>query len=142
MALDLNQATQIKEKLESGPLSNIVSYAQKAYPNECCGFVMESGATFPARNVIETLQNQSLTSRNAFLIDGESWEIASSHTSHITCIYHSHTNGDADMSETDKHTLRWPNLYYVVVGLIDTNPTSAKLFWWEEGILHELELKL
>ena len=139
--LDANQATQIKELIESGPIHSIITYAQKAYPNECCGFILGNGATIPAQNIIETLYDKSLTSKNAFLIDADSWRVASSNTSPIMCIYHSHTNGDPNMSETDRMTLRWRGLCYLIVGLIDTNPTSAKLFWWDED-LNELDIKL
>lgn len=142
MALDSNQAIQIKELLENGPIQNVITYAQKAYPNECCGFIMKDGAIFPAQNIIETLQDKSLTSKTAFLIDDESWKIANLYTSHIACIYHSHTNGDPDMSEIDKHTLRWQDLYYVIIGLIDAGPTSINLFWWEDKDLHKLNIKL
>lgn len=142
MRFDLNRAIQFKELLENGSIHSIVTYAQKGYPNECCGFVLENGAVFPALNIIETLCDKSLTSRNAFLIDGESWKLASSNASRITCIYHSHTNGDPNMSSADQYALRWQGLCYLIVGLVDTNPTSAKLFWWEDEGLCELEIKL
>lgn len=142
MAIDINRATQIKELLESGSIYSIITYAQKAYPNECCGFVLDGGAIFPAQNVIESFQDKSLTQKTAFLIDDESWHRASSHQNRIICIYHSHTNGDSNMSEVDRYTLRWPDLCYIIVGLVDTNPTSAKLFWWENEDLHELDIKL
>jgi proteasome lid subunit RPN8/RPN11 len=141
MNLDLKRATQFKNLLESGPINNIITYAQRAYPNECCGFVVENGAIFPSQNVIDLLQDRSLTTRNAFLIDKYSLELACTNTSPIVCIYHSHTNGDSSMSDADKHMLRWPGLFYVIIGLIDTNPTSAKIFWWEDG-LSELDIKL
>lgn len=142
MAIDINRATQIQQLLEGGPIHSILTYAQKGYPNECCGFVLDGGAVFPAQNVIDTLYDPSLTSKVAFLIDGESWKQASSHANSIICIYHSHTNGDPRMSEMDKYTLRWKDLCYVIIGLVDTNPTSAKLFWWEGEDLHELDIKL
>jgi len=140
MVLDRFRAVEIKKIIEDGSINNIVTYAQKSYPNECCGFILDSGAIFPAQNIIETLQDRSLTSKTAFLIDSESWRRASE--KRIIAIYHSHTNGDANMSEIDKYTLRWPGLSYVIIGLVDTNPTSAKLFWWEDGDLRELDIKL
>ena len=142
MGFDLIRATQIKELIEKGSIYNVISYAQKGYPNECCGFILENGVIFPAQNIIESLHDKSLTSKTAFLIDGESWRHASLNASRIVCIYHSHTNGDADMSEMDKQTLRWRGICYLIIGLVDTNPTSAKLFWWEDEDLHKLDIKL
>lgn len=140
MKLDKTRATQIKELLESSSIHNIITYAQKSYPNECCGFILEGGAIFPAQNIIETLQDKSLTSKTAFLIDAESWRLASQ--KHIIGVYHSHTNGDPNMSSMDKYALRWQGLCYVIIGLVDTNPTSAKIFWWESEDLHELDINL
>jgi adenylyltransferase/sulfurtransferase len=142
MASETERAIQIKELIENGSIHNIVTNAQRAFPNECCGFVLESGAVIPAQNIIETLQDKSLTGRNAFLIDGESWKIASTNASPIICIYHSHTNGDPNMSETDRHMLRWQGLFYLIIGLVDTNPTAAKIFWWNDEELSELNIKL
>jgi len=141
-ALDLNRATQIKALIESSSIRSVILYAQGAYPGECCGFVLESGAVFPARNVIESLYDNSLTTKNAFLIDDESWKIASNGASPIICIYHSHTNGDSNMSEADRLTLRWSGLFYMIIGLIDRNPISAKIFWWESDDLKELVIQL
>lgn len=141
MTLDLKRAMQIKEFIENGSIASVINNAQRVYPDECCGFILEGGAVFPAQNVIENLYNKSLTRQNAFLIDGESWRIASTNKNPIVCIYHSHTNGNPNMSEADQYALRWKNLCYLIVGLVDTNPTSAKLFWWEDG-LNELDINL
>lgn len=142
MMIDLSRAMQIKKLIEDGSINSIAKYAQRTYPNECCGFVLENGAIFPAQNVIETLYDKSLTSKTAFLIDNESWKLASSNENRIICVYHSHTNGDPNMSKMDRHFLRWPGLCYLIIGLIDTNPISSKLFWWEEDTLYELDIKL
>lgn len=142
MKLDLNQAVRIQELIQNGPIFNVLKYAQMSFPNECCGFILENGAVFPAHNVIETLCNHSLTSKNAFLIDTESWKLVSANPNRIVCIYHSHTNGTPNMSAMDRQSLRWPDLCYLIIGLIDTNPVSSKIFWWEDKDLHELDIKL
>lgn len=142
MAFDINRATNFKTQLESGPIHNIIAYAQRTYPNECCGYVLENGAIFPGHNVIEILGDKTLTSKNAFLIDKHSWELADANASPIVCVYHSHTNGDPNMSDADQHMLTWHGWCYLIIGLVDTNPTSAKLFWWEDGSLNELDINL
>lgn len=140
--LDHTRATQIKSLLEKGAIHSITAYAQKTYPNECCGFILEDGIVFPAQNVIDILGDKSITSKNAFLIDNHAWERVSKNTKPIICIYHSHTNGDPTMSQADRIMLRWNELCYLIIGLIDTNLTSAKLFWWEKEDLRELDITL
>lgn len=142
MTLDLNRALQIKTLIEDSSINSIVTNAQRVYPDECCGFILDGGAVFPAQNIIENLYDRSLTRKNAFLIDSESWRLASINENPVVCIYHSHTNGDPSMSDTDKYTLRWKDLCYLIIGLVDTNPTSAKLFWWSEDEINELEINL
>jgi hypothetical protein len=47
------------------------------------------------------------------------------------------------MSETDMTYLRWHNLCYIIVGIIDYNPVSAKMFWWnDEHNIQELNIKI
>lgn len=142
MRFDLNRATQYKKLIENGPIHNIITYAQRACPNECCGLILENGAIFPAQNVIETLGNSSLTTKNAFLIDGETWRTATSNKDKIACVYHSHINGKPDMSTADQMLLQWRDICYIIISLIDKNPTSAKLFWWENNGLSELDIKI
>lgn len=141
MNLDLQSATNFRKLVESISLKHIISYAQISYPNECCGFVLDNGIVQPARNMVDTLGNLSLTKKNAFLIDVESWNLASTNGK-IACIYHSHTNGTPDMSSADMTYLRWNQIYYIVVALIDYAPTAAKLFWWEGEELKELILQI
>lgn len=130
----------INECLRKISITDIISYAQKTYPNEACGFITENGSIYPAHNVISMLGDASLTAENAFLIDNNSWKIAASHG--IVGIYHSHTNGNPEMSGADQEYLRWRDLFYVIIGLIDHNPIAAKIFWWENSELCSMNINL
>ncbi len=142
MAFTIDDAIKIKERVEQISISSIIKHAQMVYPNECCGFILENGSIQSAQNVIHNLYDKSLTSRNAFLIDGQSWHIASNRESPIIGIYHSHTNGDSNMSSSDTTFLKWDSHYYLIIALTDSNPVSSKLFWWENAELKELKIKL
>lgn len=142
MSFSPEQIEQIKTRVETVSIRDIIIYAQKTYPNECCGFILESGAVHPAHNVIETLYDPSLTSKTAFLIDDQSWNTARTRESPIIGIYHSHTNGIPDMSKADLSFLRWPNMIYVILGILDTNPIAAKFFWWENNEAQKLDIKI
>lgn len=123
-------------------INNICFYAQKSFPNECCGFIMDNGTTIPASNIIDILGNPALTSKNAFLIDQQSWIIANNSPNKIISIFHSHPNENCNMSAYDIANLKWIDIYYVIVSILDSHPSSAKMFWWEESSLNELEIKL
>lgn len=143
MIFDYDTAIQLKDIIEKNTIHNIITYCQKSYPNEACGFVLESGAIHPAQNIIDTLYDRSLTARDAFMIDAIGWEAANNRESPIVSIFHSHTNGDCNMSETDMAYLKWHDLCYIIVGIIDYNPVSAKMFWWNtEHKLQELIIKI
>lgn len=142
MEINLERAIKIKALLEKASLNNIIIHAQKSFPAESCGFLLQGGIVHPAHNVVETLYDSTLTSKNAFLIDNETWKTVSNSGKKIVGIYHSHTHGSADMSSADKKLLKWADMYYVVVGLVDHNPAAAKLFWWSNGELQSLELNM
>lgn len=142
MLFTLARAVNIKEQIEQISIPSIIKYAQMVYPNECCGFILENGSVHPAQNVIEDLYDKSLTGRNAFLIDEQSWQIASNRESPIIGIYHSHTNGDSNMSSADTTFLHCDEYCYLILGLVDSSPTSAKLFWWEEKELKQLTVTI
>lgn len=142
MDFNSEKALEFKKILEDNTFVHIVKYAQRSYPNECCGFILENGTVFPAHNVIGSLREPTLTNKTAFLIDSVSFQLASSNKSPIVCIYHSHTNGDPNISQMDKSFLRWTSLCYLIIGLFDTNHTSSKLFWWEGQNLRELDIQL
>lgn len=128
--------------IENVSINSIILYSQKSFPNEACGFVLDNGSIYPAHNVIDKLCDPSINSKNAFLIDDDSWKIVSSRNNSIVGIYHSHNNGIADMSPADVEFLKWPGLFYVIIALTDHNPIAAKLFWWDNIKLCESFLNL
>ena len=140
--LDRNKIEEIKELIRAAAINNVIAYAQISFPNENAGFIFANGAVQSTCNIIETLGDKSLTSQNAFLIDSESWNIASKYHSPVICVYHSHTNGSTEMSQSDQVFLKWPNLCYLIVGILDHHPTAAKLYWWQENELQEISIQL
>lgn len=133
---------KIKNIIETTSMRDIIMYAQKTYPNECCGFVLEDGLVHPAHNVIESLYDKALNSKNAFLIDDASWQSANQRDSKIMAIYHSHINGDANASASDRVFFKWPDIFYLVIGILDTSPIAANLYWWEEKSLRVISLNI
>ncbi len=142
MGFDRDRIEKIKYCIEQNSIHSIIKYAQITYPNECCGFILENGSIHPAQNVVHNLYNMTLTAKNAFLIDANSWSLASNRESPIVGIYHSHTNGIADMSTADQAFLQWQQYCYLIIALTDTNPVASKIFWWEKNELRELQVNM
>lgn len=140
--ITLERAVKIKALLEKVAINSIIAHSQKSFPIESCGFLLQGGIVHPAHNVVESLYDSTLTGKNAFLIDNESWKIVNGSGKKVVGIYHSHTDGSADMSSADKKLLKWNDMYYVVVGLIDHAPVSAKLHWWDNSEMCSLELNI
>jgi proteasome lid subunit RPN8/RPN11 len=142
MLFNDDRVNDIKHLLQKESLDHIITFLQKSFPNEGCGFFFDNGQVQAAHNVIETLGDKSLNSKNAFLIDQQSITIAQHNKHQLLGIYHSHTNGDADMSSYDLQFLRWHDLCYLIVGIVDHNPISAKLFWWDDAQIRQLDLNI
>jgi proteasome lid subunit RPN8/RPN11 len=126
--------------LSNDTIKQMFFYAQKAYPNESCGFVFDDGGVLGANNAIEEMRQPSLNAKNAFLIDANSWAIAKSSGKRIMCIFHSHNNGSSDMSDADVHMLNLDKICYIIIGMLDHNPVSVKIHWWEQGELRSEEI--
>ena len=118
-------------------VASLLDHAYKALPNECCGLLLANGTIHPANNVAHLLGDARLTQRTAFMIDQDSWSKASNRESPIIGIYHSHTDGNADMSPSDRLYLNRPELCYLIIGITEQY-TNIKLHWWTEQELHHI----
>lgn len=135
----------IKELLDSNVIKLVAHYAVLAYNKECCGFLClneDKLIIWPAHNTIESLNNPALTSQNAFMIDPKCFTDVYASGYKIIGIYHSHTNGDPTFSGFDAQTLKWKDLYYLVVGIMDHKLTDAKLFWWDGELLKDVSITI
>lgn len=84
-------------------LDHIRRHAQAAWPDECCGLVVEGGA----------LAGQNLRRGAAFELDPAT--LVRAH-GRIRGLYHSHCGAPAVMSAADRAAARWwPDVDHVVV---------------------------
>lgn len=128
-------------------LARIYQHAREAFPDECCGYLVgarDVEDVVPCRNA----QGDGSTSpeRGAdrgFVISGrELFDFARSFdTGRPACIvYHSHTNGRAYFSETDRVmavSARYP-VQHLVVGVTADAITEAAQFAIVDGEVVEL----
>ena len=127
-----NNTASVCIKLAETILPQIIYTSIKSFPNECCGFILEDYSFQPAFNAISTLNKPSLNSKNSFLIDPETFKNINLLSKRIFAIYHSHTNGIADLSGYDMHSLKDTNIYNLIIGINDHKFTEAKLHLYNQ----------
>lgn len=117
-------------------LQQIYRYARTAYPIECCGYLRGSGAT--ADELVACTNAEPIQPERNFAIDGDEL-FAFARTFRTPrpalVIYHSHTNGRAYFSETDRAqsaTAGGPHYecQHLVVGVTADAVVEAAQFAW------------
>jgi proteasome lid subunit RPN8/RPN11 len=134
-------------------LSELVRHLEAAYPQEGCGVILRAGPNGPWR--IQPISNAydryraadpvrfPRTSRTAYLLDPREWlalnQEADTRGEQITCVFHSHVNGIADLSAEDRAQALpdgqpiLPGVSYLVVAVVRGHATEARLFRWADG---------
>jgi proteasome lid subunit RPN8/RPN11 len=126
-------------------LQQIYRYARLAFPIECCGYLRGRGG--PGRSPSGGVIDQLVACTNAepvqpernFAIDGDdlfAFARTFATARPALVIYHSHTNGRAYFSETDRAqsaTIDGPHYdcQHLIVGVTAERVTEAALFAWD-----------
>src|ERR1043165_8566855 len=117
-------------------LAQIYRYARMAFPVECCGYLRGRGTS--ADELVACTNLEPVKPERNFAIDGDEL-IAFARTFRTPrpalVIYHSHTNGRAYFSETDRAQSATPDgtgphydCQHLVVGVTATGVTEAAQF--------------
>ena len=127
--------------LERRYLDEIVAHAREDAPNECCGIIAGNDAQavklFRAANAEASPYRYSVDPKDLFRIYRECEENGWS----FLAIYHSHTASEAYPSPTDVKLAFWPEAYYVLVSLRDTDRPVVRAFRILDGAVSEEELR-
>lgn len=133
-------------------LDRIYAHARAEFPAECCGYLVGKDAivdVVPCRNAQEDAEHGATATGPArgadrgFVIAGrELFELARSFDGDrpARVVYHSHPNGRAYFSDTDREMARnaaYP-VQHLVVGVTADGVTEAALFALVEGEVVEL----
>jgi len=134
-----------------GRLEQIYRCAVEAYPRECCGMVMSSGAVRPCDNAQDALhaadpegfQRTSLCGYT-FAMDDQLFLARSFEGEDaVRVVYHSHPDGSVGFSAADRSGALaegcplYPELAYLVVGCRDGKDCGARLYAFIEGAYRE-----
>ena len=127
--------------LERRYLDEIVAHAEEDAPNECCGIIAgndgQAVKLFRAANAEASPYRYSVDPKDLFRIYRECEENGWS----FLAIYHSHTASEAYPSPTDVKLAFWPEAYYVLVSLQDTERPVVRAFRILDGAVSEEELR-
>ena len=134
-------------------LSEIIRHLEATYPQEGCGVILRAGPKGPWR--IQPITNAydryhaadparfPRTSRTAYLFEPREWLAlnleANTRGELVTCVFHSHVNGTAQLSAEDRTQALpdgqpiLPGVSYLVVAVVRGHAAEARLFRWVDG---------
>ncbi len=133
-------------------LQTIASFAEKAYPSECCGLVLQSRdqpedwRVWPVRNIQDDMHRRlpeefPRTAQNAYWMDP--LELLGAHKAlhekneRIAVIYHSHPDAEAFFSAEDERLALddrgqplYPEAVYWVLSVRQGKAGEGRYFFW------------
>jgi len=102
--------------MEDKILKQIIAHAERAFPNEACGFIIDNGAghsVIECENVAPPKDENNPGPTQTFLIEPM---VYAQYAKRITAVYHSHPNRSPEPSEADKASSQRSGLPFVIVG--------------------------
>ncbi len=141
-------------KIPAEILGEVYRHAREEYPNECCGWLTgtrdgdEADRVRRATNAYTPASHPTAADRSAesaYVIDGEDLlelnrGLDESNPTPPRVIYHSHPNGRAYFSETDRRVATDPwgegpvyPVRQLVVGIDERRVVEARLYEWDES---------
>jgi proteasome lid subunit RPN8/RPN11 len=124
-------------------LEQIVEHARQEYPYEVCGLI---GGHDDVAETVVPVPNASLTPRVRFEMERQPMVDAvigfQRAGREVVAIYHSHPEGEADLSEYDVAQATWPDAIYLVVGLDEQQQPDLQAWTIQNGEVESVELEI
>ena len=128
-------------------LWEVFRHAHTAYPEECCGMILDAGVR-PCRNAQDDLHRADPIAFPRTAIEGFCFDagdqlflLESLETMEpVRVVYHSHPGGTADLSAADRAGLLWeegpvfPTLFHLVVDCRPDHGSEARLHQYSFGV--------
>jgi [CysO sulfur-carrier protein]-S-L-cysteine hydrolase len=152
----------VKVSIKRDNFAQMVAQAERAYPDECCGFIIGDAAREEVRP-IANIQNQKhqenpqafpRDARTAFLMDPREhlavMREIDQRRLELRAVYHSHPEHDAYFSSTDRaqacsfdpEAPDYPGTAYIVLSIRVRKFVRAAAFVWDEGRKDFVETEL
>lgn len=145
-------AATLAVRIPDAVLRAVYEHARREFPAECCGWLAgargggEAQIARPCRNAYDPTTHPTVSDRSAetaYVITGDDLMALNrglDGPEPALVIYHSHPNGRAYFSETDRRVAADPwgdgpmyPVQQLVVGIDATRVVEAALFAWDEG---------
>lgn len=114
-------------------LQKMIEHAEAALPNECCGVLGGRGkvitAVYPVENDLAAPDRFQANPRDLF----DSVRKIRTCNEEMLGIYHSHPNGPAEPSPTDRDENYYPGLFYFIISLQNPRADARCYVMTEEG---------
>lgn len=112
------------------PWDALIAVCESAYPNEACGWIASGplGA--------DVVREATVRGRYAFAFSDEdlvAFVVASRSSAPPQALFHSHPDGDAEMSSTDRDQLSLHPLPHVIVAVAAGRAHAATVYEWRDG---------
>jgi len=129
-------------EIEKVFVDEMVTHAREDAPNECCGIIAGKDGRptklFRAANAEASPYRYNVDPKDLFRIhrecDENGWQ--------FLILYHSHTASPAYPSPTDIRLAYWPECYYAIVSLQDSERPLVRAFRILDGDVNEEQLQL
>jgi proteasome lid subunit RPN8/RPN11 len=110
------------------PLKAIRAHAEAAYPDECCGLVLEDGSYLPAPNVARDRSSTYVLDPTTLL----------AHATSLRAVVHSHCDAPSRFSDEDRRQALaapgaplWPGVQYLVTSVERGLCVEARIYAWD-----------
>ena len=123
-------------------IDEMLAHARAELPNECCGIIAGRDGTavelFRARNAEASPYRYEVDSQDLFRI----WRQCETNGWDFLVVYHSHVASEAVPSQTDVRRATWPDAYYIVVSIADSESPSVRAYRIVEGNVCEEQIEV
>jgi proteasome lid subunit RPN8/RPN11 len=115
----------------------LIAHAREDEPHECCGYVWVKDGLVQgvrrAENIRHSPYGYELDSDSQYQV----WRLEEEEGFQVGT-YHSHPRSSAEPSQTDINLAKWPDWFYVIVGLAEE--PHVRVWWMRDGRVEEEEL--
>ncbi len=120
----------------------MIAHALEDDSIECCGVLAGTAGSFLKLYRMTNVEN----SPYRFSWDPKEllpvWNDMEDNDWEHRAVYHSHTHSEAYPSSTDVRLAAWPEAYYLIVSLLESNAPTVRAFSIIDGVISEEPLEV
>lgn len=129
--------------LKKSQLAEIIAHCRETFPNEACGIL--AGKNEQIEKIYQTKNVSPAPYTRYFIYPEEQFKIfkeIEKENSEMLAIYHSHTHTPAYPSATDCELVTYPDVFYLIISLVNPKEPVVKSYSIVEGKIKEEEVEI